>query len=75
MYIASLTAGEIVSRLPVIRADAMAPTSPDRLARMRRSIASRKPSMNAAQRSHALAGVGGSAPRIAPKVSPVAPMP
>ena len=45
MYIASFTGVEIASRLPVISADAIAPLSPGRTARMRRSIASRMPSM------------------------------
>jgi hypothetical protein len=48
MYMASLTGAEIASRLPVISAEAMAPASPARLARMRASIALRMPSMKAA---------------------------
>ena len=44
MYMASLTWLEIASRLPVISADAIAPSSPGTTARMRLSIASRMPS-------------------------------
>ena len=48
MYIASLTALEMASRLPVISAEAMAPASPAKAARMRASIASRAPATNVA---------------------------
>src|SRR5262249_21894851 len=44
-YMASFTGVEMVSRLPVISADAIAPLSPGRTARMRLSMASRMPSM------------------------------
>jgi hypothetical protein len=40
-YIASFTDVEMASRLPVIRADAIAPSSPGKTVRMRVSIASR----------------------------------
>ena len=42
---ASFTWGEMASRLPVIRAEAIEPRSPLRTARMRLSIASRIPSI------------------------------
>jgi len=45
---ASFTCVEMASRLPVISADAVAPLSPGRTARMRWSMASRIPSMTAA---------------------------
>src|SRR2546427_2136259 len=67
MYIASLTGAEIASRLPVIRADAIAPASPLRLARMRPSMPLRMPSMKVAYLSQAPGGLGGSALRIAPR--------
>ena len=47
-YMASFTGAEMVSRLPVISADAIAPLSPGRTARIRLSMASRMPSMTAA---------------------------
>jgi hypothetical protein len=40
---ASLTGAEMASRLPVIRAEAMAPLSPGMTARIRASMLSRKP--------------------------------
>ena len=48
MYMASFTGVEMASRLPVISADAIAPLSPGKTARMRLSIPSRMPSMTMA---------------------------
>ncbi len=48
---ALLMAAEIASRLPVISADAMAPSSPGSTLRMRWSIVLRMPSIVAAARS------------------------
>ena len=45
MYMASFTCAEMASRLPVISADAIAPLSPGKTARIRLSIVSRMPSM------------------------------
>jgi len=45
---ASFTGVEIVSRLPVMSAAAIAPLSPGKTARMRLSMASRIPSMSEA---------------------------
>jgi hypothetical protein len=42
-YIASLTGAEMASRLPVMRAEAMAPLSPGMTSRIRASMLSRKP--------------------------------
>jgi hypothetical protein len=53
----------------------MTRASPESVARMRLSIASRIWSMKAAPRSHRPAGAGGFAGLIAPSAKPTAPMP
>ena len=49
----------MASRLPVIKADAIEPTSPDSTERMRISIASRSLSTNVTARSRQPASAGG----------------
>ena len=71
---ASFTGGVMASRLPVISADAIAPLSPGRTARMRWSIASRMPSTTVAYRSQRLGACGISATRIRPSTKPEAPI-
>jgi len=71
---ASFTGVEIVSRLPVINAEAIAPLSPGRVVRMRLSMVSRRPSIKAAKRSRRVGACGASAVRMAPSAKPEAPM-
>ena len=71
---ASFTGGEIASRLPVITAEAIAPLSPGRTARMRWSIASRIRSTAVAYRSRRVGACGISASRIRPSTKPDAPI-
>ena len=71
---ASFTGGVMASRFPVITADAIAPLSPGKTARMRWSIASRIPSTTVAYRSQRLGACGISATRIRPSTKPEAPI-
>jgi hypothetical protein len=64
----------IASRLPVIKADAIDPTSPDSTERMRPSIASRTLSTNVTARSRQPASTGGVTTFTVPCTKPDAPM-
>jgi hypothetical protein len=57
-----------------MRAEAIAPVSPGKAARMRASMASRVPATAAAKRSLRRGGSGGSSRLMAPSAKPVAPI-
>jgi hypothetical protein len=75
MNIASFTDVDIASRLPVMSAEAIAPRSPLRTERIRRSRALRMESIVCAARSRNPGSNGGSNVRMRPNTNPDAPMP
>jgi hypothetical protein len=74
MNMASFTDVDSASRFPVISAEAIAPASPGTTARMRRSMASRIPSIVLKNLSRKPGADGAVSTLIAPVTKPVAPM-